>query len=197
MWEFGRFDVYVVNPPVTRLVAALPVLAAGYEMNWDGFVTGPGARPEFALGEAFVAANGEASIRLMTLARRACIPFSLAGGLFCFLWARELYGAPAGLAALALWCTDPNILAHAELVTPDAAAAAFGLGAAYAFWRWLRQPTDARAVVAGLALGSALLSKMTWLFLFGLWPLLWGGWLLADQNRRPHPLGGVKDPGSR
>jgi hypothetical protein len=27
IWEFGRFDVYNVNPPLVKMVAALPVIA--------------------------------------------------------------------------------------------------------------------------------------------------------------------------
>ena len=204
-WEFGRFELYRVNPPLVRMIAALPVMAAGCETDWSGFYDSPGARPEFAVGSDFIAANGERSIWLFTLARWACIPISLIGGLFCFVWARELWGETslrrtdlqsvpnqmqtsspanepsravttanaAGLIALFLWCFDPNILAHAELINTDAAAATFGLGAAYTFWRWLRQPTWGRAGAAGLLLGLAQLSKMSWLFLFGLWPLLW------------------------
>ena len=34
MWEYGQFDIYRVNPPLTRLVAALPVWLAGYQMDW-------------------------------------------------------------------------------------------------------------------------------------------------------------------
>lgn len=181
-WEFGRFEVYRVNPPLTRLVAALPVIAAGYELDWSRFYDGPGARPEFALGEDFVKANGERSIWLFTIARWACIPFSLIGGLFCFLWGRELYGAAAGLVSLTLWCFDPNILAHAELITPDAAATAFGVGAGFSFWRWLKQPTWGRAGLAGLLLGLAQLSKMSWLILFGLWPALWLYWLAHQPS---------------
>lgn len=181
IWEFGRVEVYRVNPPLTRTIAALPVLAAGYHMDWSAFSEGPGARPEFALGADFVKANGERSIRLFTLARWACIPISLIGGTFCFLWGRELYGTAAGLVSLSLWCFDPNVLAHAELVTPDAAATAFGVGAGYVFWRWLKVPTWGRAGAAGLLLGLAQLSKMSWLLLFGLWPVLWLFW----QTRRP------------
>lgn len=183
-WEFGRFEVYRVNPPLTRLVAALPVVAAGYEMDWSRFYEGPGARPEFALGADFIKANGERSIWLFTIARWACIPISLLGGTFCFLWGRELYGTLAGLASLTLWCFGPNILAHAELITPDAAATTFGIGAGYAFWRWLKMPTWSRAGLAGLFLGLAQLSKMSWLFLFGLWPLLWLVWQ-ASGRRQP------------
>ena len=34
----------------------------------------------------------------------------ICGAVICGLWARELYGANAGLLALALWCLSPNIL---------------------------------------------------------------------------------------
>ncbi|MGC1272603.1 MAG: hypothetical protein WBC44_02760 [Planctomycetaceae bacterium] len=99
MWEFGRFEVYRVNPPLTRLIAALPVLAAGYEMDWRRFYEGSGARPEFALGADFIKANGERAIWLFTIARWACIPISLLGGTFCFLWGRELYGTLADMSS--------------------------------------------------------------------------------------------------
>lgn len=179
-WEFGRFEVYRVNPPLTRLIAALTVMAAEYEADWSAYHEDPGARPEFAMGSDFIAANGERSIWLFTIARWACIPISLIGGIFCFLWGRELYGTLAGLAALVLWCFSPNILAHAELITPDAAATAFGIGAGYMFWRWLKVPTWQRTACAALLLGLAELSKMSWLFLFGLWPLLWVFWRLTS-----------------
>lgn len=182
-WEFERFEVYRVNPPLTRLIAALPVMAASYEADWSAFYEGPGARPEFVMGADFIKANGERSIWLFTIARWGCIPISLIGALFCFAWAKELYGTIAGLAALVLWCFDPNILAHAELVTPDAAATAFGIGAGYCFWRWLKRPTWERAGLAALLLGLAQLSKMSWLFLFGLWPLLWIFWQLSSREQ--------------
>ncbi|MDQ3331008.1 MAG: hypothetical protein M3552_10185, partial [Planctomycetota bacterium] len=75
----------------------------------------------------------------------------------------------------------PNILAHAELITPDTAATAFGVGAGYAFWRWLKQPTWGRAGFAGVLLGFAQISKMSWLLLFGLWPALWMVWQVSGR----------------
>lgn len=173
-WEFGRFEVYCVNPPLVHYVAAIPVLIAGYEPDWSGIYDSRGARPEFSMGENFIRANGERSIWLFTIARWACIPFSLIGGLFCFAWSRELWNSNlAGLISLTLWCFEPNILAHGELITPDCAASSFGLGATYLFWRWLKQPSWGRAVAAGLVLGLAELTKTSWIILFGLWPLLW------------------------
>ncbi|HUY92421.1 MAG TPA: hypothetical protein VMV10_27005 [Pirellulales bacterium] len=33
-WEFGRFDVYRVNPPLVRALAALPVACSRPKLNW-------------------------------------------------------------------------------------------------------------------------------------------------------------------
>ena len=100
----------------------------------------------------------------------------------CFWWARDLYGQAAGLFTLGLWSFSPNILAHFQLVSPDAAGTALGVAAAYAFWRWLRSAKWNRAVHAGVLLGLAELGKMSWIILFGLWPLLW----LVDRRHKNH-----------
>ena len=172
-WKFGRFDVYNVNPPLVKLVAALPVMVVGYGEDWSGFYSGLGARPEFAMGEDFVAANGERSFFLVMIARWACIPFSWLGGIVCYLWARDLYGRPSGLIACAIWCFEPNILAHASLITSDAAGTALGLAACYTFWRWLKHPTWSQAALTGVLLGLAELTKTTLILFYPLWPLMW------------------------
>jgi hypothetical protein len=61
-------------------------------------------------------------------------------------------------------------------MTPDLGATALGLTATYAFWLWLKEPNWYRALVAGLALGLAELTKGTWIVLFVLWPTLWALW---------------------
>jgi 4-amino-4-deoxy-L-arabinose transferase-like glycosyltransferase len=183
-WQFGQFDVYRVDPPLTRLVAALPVLAAKPTTDWKSFREHPGARPEFHLGKDFVAANGERSLWLYAIARWACIPFSWLGAWICYRWAQELYGLRGAFLALALWCFEPNILAHAQLVTPDLGATALGLTASYCFWRWLKTPTWAWTLIVGGVLGLAELTKFTWLILFALWPVLWTVWRLSDLQAR-------------
>lgn len=172
-WQFGRFDVYKVNPPLARMAAAAPVLVVSPNTDWSSFYEGPAARPEFAMGEDFVAANGERSFWLFTLARWACIPFSLIGAYVCFRWASDLYGRAGGLLALALWCFCPNILGHGQLLTPDVPAASLGLASAYTFWLWLRKPTWSRTFLSGLVLGIAELAKMTLVVFLAIWPILW------------------------
>jgi hypothetical protein len=102
-----------------------------------------------------------------------------------------LYGTAAGFASLCLWAFDPNILAHGELITSDAAAAALGTGAGYAFWRWLKSPNWRRSAVAGFALGFAELAKSSWLILFALWPIACVLWRMtrppAEKQHRSPP----------
>ncbi len=183
-WHTGQFDLYRVNPPLVRLVATAPLALVGLrepelQLSYD-----PPHRPEFVLGRAFVSERGERAFWYFTVARWACLPFSLLAGWLCFHWGRELYGPRAGLLALALWCFCPLVLANAQLITPDTGGAAFGLLACYLFWRWFRDPSWVGAYWLGMGLGVALLCKTTWVFLFLLWPLSWLG-LRACQ--RPWP----------
>ena len=182
-WKFRRFDLYQVNPPLSRLISALPVVLLGSETDWHQFSDATGARSEFAVGRDFIEANGRRSMWLIMVARGVSIPFSAFGAFICYLWARELYGQTAGLFALTLWCFSPDILGNASLISPDAFGTIFGVAAGYAFWRWSRCPTLISAATAGLALGLAELSKTTWCILFLLWPTIWLIRLVAQPLR--------------
>lgn len=173
-WEFGRFELYCANPPLVRLLAAIPVLAVPHRTDWSRFSDRVGARAEFPVGCDFVAVNGENVFWLFAIARWACIPLSLLGGYICQRWARELFSDwKAGLVALSLWCCDPNLLASGFLITPDMGATSLGLAAAYNFWRWIRAPTFSSSLLVGFSLGLAELAKSNWIVLFLLWPVLW------------------------
>ncbi|WP_194242503.1 ArnT family glycosyltransferase [Gimesia benthica] len=155
------------------MIAALPVLAAGYEADWSSFRDVPGARPVFVMGENFIRANGERSIWLLTLARWACIPFSLIGAWTCYQWTKRLAGVWAGFLASVLWCGSPSILGHGQLITPDVPAAAIGILACYIFWCWLQNPTWPHTLITGVLLGIAELTKTTLILFYFIWPVIW------------------------
>jgi hypothetical protein len=188
-WRLGRFELFQVNPPLTRMLGALPVLVAKPETDWSRYDVRPGRRSERLVANDFVAANQQRTFCLVTLARWACIPVSLVGAGVCFLWGCELYGRGAGMLALVLWCSCPTILGHGRLLTSDVGAAAFGVSAAYMFWRWLRVRTWLGSFGAGGVLGFAELSKTTWIVLFPLWTVLWFAWRLPLMRaHEPHGL---------
>jgi hypothetical protein len=186
IWRTGEFDLYHVNPPLVRAVAALPVLLCDPKTDWSCCSREPSSRPEWVVGQLFIQRNGgDQSCWFFCLARWACIPFCVLGGYFCCRWASELYGVCSGVIALVLWCFCPNVLAWGATICPDAAAAALGVSGHYAFWRWLKAPEWRKAIVAGLVLGIVQLTKMTWIILFAVWPVIWllSNWPCVARDR--------------
>lgn len=174
-WQTGSFRLYPHNPPLIKLMAALPVLQAGPvtaplygNLSWT---RNPPVHASVA--HEFAVLNAPQYFELFQRGRLVMPWFSVLGGLVVFAWSRRLYGAWGGLLSLTLWTFCPNILAHARLVTTDVGATALGVGATFLFWLHLHQPSWARAAVAGIALGLAALSKFSTLLLYALWPLLW------------------------
>ncbi len=181
--QTARVNLYRVNPPLVRSLAAGTVLAVAGDEVRDSMPAIRVQRGEYVSGALFVREHGRATLRLLRIARWGCLPLSICGALVCFLWSRELYGTHAGVVSATLWCFDPNVLGHGALITPDVGAAALGIAAAYAFWRWLRCGGWARTTIAGLALGFAELAKFIWLPLLLLWPALY----LCHRRSRPYP----------
>jgi hypothetical protein len=89
-------------------------------------------------------------------------------GWLVFRWAGALYGPPAGLLALTLLVLDPNILAHAGLVTSDLYATWMTALTIWSFWRFLAHAGAGAwcaATVSAGAFGLAQLSKYTCVYL--------------------------------
>ncbi len=186
-WELKRFDLYPVNPPLVRGVAGMFVALMRPRTDWNAWRRteangGPESRVEWSTGVVLVRKNRSRAQWLFAVARLACLPFSLIGVYFCWRWAREIYGDSAGVTAVMLWVFSPNILTWSATICPDAAAASLGVAASYCFWRWLRAPDWLNALTAGITLGLAELSKMTWGILFALWPFVWLLWQIARER---------------
>ncbi|MHC5542305.1 ArnT family glycosyltransferase, partial [Singulisphaera rosea] len=174
-WQTGSFRLYHHNPPLIKLVAALPVLGMdGLRVPYDSKMSGWNDEPpnKAAFAHAFQQENAPHYFELFARARLMIPLFSILGGLVVFFWAKSLYGAGGGLLSLSLWIFCPNILAHCRLVTTDVGATALGALATYVFWHYLKRPTWFKAVLAGLCLGIAQLSKFSLILLYGIWPLL-------------------------
>jgi hypothetical protein len=75
-----------------------------------------------------------------------------------------MYGQTAALLALALFCFDPNFLAHGAFVTTDIGASFTLLLAIYLFYRALKAPSAIRVVWLGIAVGMTLTAKFTGIF---------------------------------
>lgn len=181
-WTFGDFELFDVNPPLIRMVAAVPVLFADPKLDWEGYTTNPTVRPERPIGEKFVQNNGQRSFWLLTMARWACIPFSLVGGIVCYHWSRKLFGDRSGLLALFLWTFSPTIIGNGQLITADVGGTSLGILGFYVFWRWLHDPSWKKTVLLGGVMGMMELAKTTWVIAFGVWPVMWLLWRWTGRS---------------
>jgi 4-amino-4-deoxy-L-arabinose transferase-like glycosyltransferase len=157
MGHTGDYGLNPEHPPLVKLLGALPLFGHDY---WVPPLKGRNFKLEAYLdGRDWLARNDGGSQHMVFQMRLAAGILALALSLVVFLAAREWFGVPAGLAALALVSFDPNVLAHSALVTTDVGVSLFFLGSIYAFYRYVKQRTIARLVLAGIVAGLLLATK--------------------------------------
>jgi tetratricopeptide (TPR) repeat protein len=157
MWKAGDYGLNPEHPPLVKLLATLPLLG---EHLWIPQLQNRDFKTEAYMdGRDWLARNDGASQRLVFRMRLAAGLLALALSLVVFLAARECFGTPAALIALTLVVFDPNLLAHSALVTTDVGVSLFFLASIYAFYRYVKQPSLPRLLLAGLAAGLLLATK--------------------------------------
>jgi Dolichyl-phosphate-mannose-protein mannosyltransferase len=176
----GRFDFDDLNPPLCRMLAALPLTLTPARTGTVGDYHDPQG-----WGDVFIAENHEHYQRWITLGRSMIVLLSVLGGLALALWARELFGDGAGVLAALFWACEPNLIAHGSLVTTDMGAAAFFVFALYSAWRFARRPGWGRGLLCGGLLGLAQLAKFTSLVLYPIAVFVFVLVALFDSSAKP------------
>ncbi len=166
----GDFRLVEEHPPLVKLLEALPLLPV------------PGLQDPTTLTtwESDIAVTD--SVRLVRAAQELIYPYepidrlvfaarvpvallAVLLGAVVFRWAKDLGSWKGGLLALCLVAFDPNILAHAAVSGTDLGAACFITLSLFGLTRFLRHPTPARLIVAGVTLGLAQGTKLSALLL--------------------------------
>ena len=170
------------HPPLLKMMAAAPLMwmhVSRDALNGDGWrdsiahLAGEWSFPNQFLYEqnAGVYINDPAA-----MFRRARIVLLLFCGigtaLIIFFWALELWGPWGAALSLALYCFDPNFIAHSGLVTTDAGVCFLITAAVYFFWRWCRTPNVLNASLFLVAFAVAQIVKFSALFLFIVIPIV-------------------------
>lgn len=147
------------HPPLARLWAALPSAFLPVVLpdpNLEAFRTG-----EFvAVGRDVLERNSR--LPLLTLGRLMVVALLLALLLLVRAAARGLFGADAGLLALAVASLSPSLLAHGHLVTTDLPAALLFLAVLLAFARLGERLSPGRLAGAAALLAALVLTKYSW-----------------------------------
>ena len=156
-WATRDFRMNPEHPPLTKLIAAIPLLGLKpkLDLSWPDWQ----AAREYGFGYGFLYTND--ADRLLFWGRLPMTLLATLGGLIVFLWARKMFGTPAGLFALGLFAFSPNLLAHGMLVTTDVPVAVFMTLALYLFWKLGPRPSTFGSIGVGLAVGAAMVSKFS------------------------------------
>jgi len=172
-WQAGQFWLYHHNPPFVSLCATLPAVITGTRVDLEHSLEhSADSYGQHSVAREFEQQHRRNYLQIFFLCRTVIAAFSLLGGWLVFCWSRELFGDAGGIVSLALWVFCPNVLAHGGLVTPDVGSAVFAFLATWQFWRYLKHPTTADALLAGLLLGLVEASKFTFVILPFIWMAL-------------------------
>jgi 4-amino-4-deoxy-L-arabinose transferase-like glycosyltransferase len=149
------------HPPLLKMLASLPLLPLAPRFPlassaWQGENNG-----QWETARIFLYESGNDPHRIAALARLGPTVLTALLGLVLFVWTKHWAGVAAALLTVFLWAFSPTVLAHGRFVTTDVAAA-FGVTlAGFAFIPFLARPGGKTALLAGLALGVALLCKFS------------------------------------
>lgn len=135
-----------------------------------------------ALPDAVASALPRGTVRSALASLYAArVPTMLASVALAWLvwrWSRRLWGDWGALLSLLLCTFDPNLIAHARLVTTDAWIALAFTAVLYLFWRFAEEPTVGRAAALAVAFAVAQVVKYSAVLLAPLLLLLavvrWG-----------------------
>lgn len=174
--ETGDFHLNQTNPPLMKMLAALPLKALGAELpRIEGTPREWSLVDQWKFARRFLYHNRVDADRMLFAARLPFVALSLVLGLGVFAWSRRLYGTPAGLFSLGLYCVSTTMLAHARLATQDLGLSALLFACSYAFWRSVRSAKLSWVLLCGAAFGLAALAKTPAFFAlpafagYGLW----------------------------
>jgi 4-amino-4-deoxy-L-arabinose transferase-like glycosyltransferase len=181
MLATGEARLNPQHPPLAKLLAALAAspLSPRIPLSLPAYEEGK----EWEFGRTLLFRSGNDPIALLRAARLPTVALSLLGGLAVFAWSRARAGPAAGCLSLALYAFSPTAIAHAQWVTMDAAVSAFATAALGLWWAIQRRAGGvARELACGAALGLALATKFSALFLL---PALAAAQLAAGDLRPP------------
>ena len=162
--RYGDMRLNPEHPPLLKDLVGIPLQFMHLSFPTDSSLWTTGVNEQWAIGNRFI--HGNDAQWLMFWARFPIIIFAILIGFLLYRYTKEFAGTIAGLFALLLFVSDPNIIAHGHYVTTDLGIAGTMFLALISFVRFLRNPDAKNTILFGLMLGVAELTKFSAVLLF-------------------------------
>ncbi len=164
--RYGDMRLNPEHPPLLKDLAGLPLLFLQPNFPTDAKEWQTGINEQWVMGDKFLHQSGNDAQSITYWARFPILIIAVLLGLAIYLWTSRYIGSLAGLFALTLYASDPNVLGHDHLVTTDIGIAAFVFLTTIVFLRWVKAPTMRNTLLFGLVLGLVQLAKFSAVILF-------------------------------
>jgi hypothetical protein len=175
----GRFTVALEQPPLAKLLWAVPVALLNPS---PPPLVAPDDDP-WPAGRRFLYHNRVPADTMLMAGRSCAIALSVLLGMAIAFWTKRYFGAIAAVTAVFIYAADPNFLANGRYMKNDVAAALTIFVAVMVWGCYLFHPRSAMLWISGVALGVALATKSSALVLLPAMLILYG--IREWQQRRP------------
>jgi hypothetical protein len=169
----GEYRTSLENPPLERILAGAPLLLVRPDLKGAALDAHNTMTSDVDAGVEFLYHNRVPADTILFAARLPMIAVTV--GLVCVLaaWCRKRFGAAVGIVAALLFSLDPTVIAQGRYVKNDMTVTAMAFLAVMA-WDWFLTTGKDRALISsGLALGLALGSKYSAVFLLPVFLVLY------------------------
>jgi hypothetical protein len=154
------------HPPLAKVLAALPLVLRGVHADYSHISWTVSEKffhayaGQWVFGE-WLLTKWNNPVTTLVWARLPMLLLTLTLGWFVYAYARRLAGNWGGLLCLSIYVSTPAFLSVGPLVHTDMAVTLFSLVTLWRFAETWKNPSRKNAVLFGLALAGALLSKFT------------------------------------
>ena len=155
-----------VHPPLPKVLAALPLVLRGVHTDYSHISWTVSKKfissflGEWVFGE-YLLTKWNDPVATLAWARAPMLLLTLALGWLVFSYARRMGGNWGALLCLSVFVSTPAFLAFGPLVHTDIAVTLFTVLTLWRFAEIWQDPSRKNAILFGLSLAGALLSKFT------------------------------------
>ena len=165
MYDVGKETDGFEQPPLTRIVAGLPLYLRGVRLPPTELTTTVvSMRETYLRGTQILFHSNLSYWQVLITARLSMLIFPLVALLYLYLLAAWIGNEFIAAMSVVFFSLDPGFIGHSAWVHNDVAACAGYLVATYHGLRWVVLGGIGRAVMMGIAVGAAIAAKFSCIF---------------------------------